>query len=447
MEPAMPSSHVTPTLGHWSSTLASALDVRSARRLALLLLGAVRARGRRTVTRWIRAANLSTEFRPCYNTVAAAGQRADLIAAHVAHAVVKPWVASAARLTLALDDTPTPRSGPHVQGAGTHHNPTRGPAGAPFVYGHVGVVLGLLAAHPTGGTLALPLLARLYIRRKDLTGIPSPHRPLFRTKLERAVELVRGAVAWLGFLGKPLGVVVDGAYAKAPFLKPVGSLGVTVVSRLRKDAHLRTLPRLRPGQRGRPRLYGEHRLDLRKRAGKRRGWATDTFHLHGKATSKRSKTFLATWPPVGGVIRVVLVDGPTGWVASFCTDAGASVGDLLGCGAGRFYLETTFRDCKEIVGAGQQQVRLRRATSGAFHLCLWTFTLTECWAWARDAQELVDHRSRSPWDDKARRPSHADKQRASRREWLAAEIHAVLSAVASEKEIQTTTDRLLNFAA
>ena len=39
------------------------------------------------------------------------------------------------------------------------------------------------------------------------------------------------AVTWLGFLGKPLWVVADGAYAKAPFLKPMRSLGVTVVTR------------------------------------------------------------------------------------------------------------------------------------------------------------------------------------------------------------------------
>ena len=131
--------------------LASALDPRSAPRLAWLLVGAILARGRRTVTSWIRAAGLSGEYRPCYTTVAAAGKRADSIAARLAHGVVKPLVAGAARLTFALDDTPTERYGRHVQGAGVHHNPSPGPAGGPFVYGHVWVVLGLLAAHPAVG--------------------------------------------------------------------------------------------------------------------------------------------------------------------------------------------------------------------------------------------------------------------------------------------------------
>jgi hypothetical protein len=167
-----------------------------------------------------------------------------------------------------------------VQGAGVHHNPTPGPAGSPYVYGHVFVVLGLLVAHPAWGIIALPLLARLYVRAKDLIGIDPKHRPAFRTKLELAVELLRWAKTWLGLLGKPLWVVADGAYAKADFLKPAQGLGMTIVSRLRKDAALHTVPGPRPPvRRGRPRTYGEGRFDLAKRAGQRRGWASDVFDL------------------------------------------------------------------------------------------------------------------------------------------------------------------------
>ena len=91
-------------------------------------------------------------------------------------------------------------------------------------------------------------------------------------------------------------------------------------------------------------------------------------------------------------IRVVLVDEPSGWVAFFCTDIKASVAEILATVADRFALETTFRDCKEIVGAGQQQVRFVWANVGAFHICLWTFTMTEAWAWSRSEDELVDRR-------------------------------------------------------
>jgi hypothetical protein len=443
----MTSTHTTARLCHWFSLLASALDPRSAPRLALLLLGAILARGRRTVTSWIRVAGLSQEFRPCYTTVSAAGRRADGVAARLVHEVLKPLLGGMNRLVFGIDDTPTPRYGPQVQGAGIHHNPCPGPANTPFVYGHVWVVLGLLAAHPLWGVTALPLLARLYVRKKDLAGIDPKHRPRFRTKLELAVELVQWAKCWLGFLGKPLWVVADGAYAKAAFLKPLIAWGVVVVSRLRKDAALWTVPLARPGQPGRPRKYGTQRIELAKRAGHKRGWTKETFALYGKPTPKKYKTFLATWRPVGGVIRVVLVDEPAGWRAFFCTDPTAGVADILGLVADRFSLETAFRDVKEVVGAGQQQVRHVWASVGSFHVCLWTFTMTEAWAWDRDEGELVGHRRASPWDDKPRRPSHADKRRAWRRELLAEEIDAVLTDETDDEGIRDLAERLLNLAA
>jgi hypothetical protein len=157
---------------------------------------------------------------------------------------------------------------------------------------------------------------------------------------------------------------------------------------------------------------------------------------------KRYKTFVATWRPAGGAIRVVLVDEPTGWRAYFCTDVSTTVADVLGAVADRFALETAFRDCKEIVGAGQQQVRFLWASIGALHICLWTFTMAEAWAWQRPADGLVD-RSVSPWDDPTRRPSHADKRRAWRQELLRKEIHATLRAGASGEEIRATAERLL----
>ena len=277
--------------------------------------------------------------------------------------------------------------------------------------------------------------------------IPSRHRPPFRTKLEMAIELLRWAAPLLAGLGRPIRVVADGAYATREVLDAAAELGMTVVSRLRKDAALRTVPGPRPaGKRGRPRLYGPHVIDLAKRAGQRRGWSSGTFVLYGTKQVKRYKTFLATWRPARGVIRVVLVDEPHGGRAYFCTDSQASVAAILTTVADRFALETTFREVKEVVGAGQQQVRNLHASVGSFHLCLWTYTLTEAWAWTRSESELVD-RSASPWDTPDRRPSHADKRRAWRRTRLAEEILAVLRAGPTAAEIQAAADRLLNLAA
>ena len=70
--------------------------------------------------------------------------------------------------------------------------------------------------------------------------------------------------------------------------------------------------------------------------------------------------------------------------------------------------------------------------------------MTEAWAWGRGDDELVGLRSASPWDDEPRRPSHADKRRAWRRELLAAEIRAVLRPGVTEEEIQDTAETVLS---
>jgi hypothetical protein len=64
----MTSSHPLPTPCQWFTHLARPLDRRSAPRLALLFLGAILARGRRTVTSWIKAVKLGDQFRSCYGS-------------------------------------------------------------------------------------------------------------------------------------------------------------------------------------------------------------------------------------------------------------------------------------------------------------------------------------------------------------------------------------------
>jgi hypothetical protein len=231
-----------------------------------------------------------------------------------------------------------------------------------------------------------------------------------------AGELVQWAAQTVGYLKKTLWVVVDGGYAKRPFFRACAKAGVVVVARLRCDAALHDLPvNLPPGQRGRgkPRKYGKNRLSLKKRAGQRRGWQLVEATLYGRTQTKRIKTFQATWEPAGGLIRVVIVSDEHGWRAFACTDAEASVESILEAVADRGAIEQVFHDVKEVHGAGQQQLRNRHANVAAWNLCLWLFTLIEVWAWNQPHAALCD-RSASPWDDPARRPSHADRLRALR---------------------------------
>lgn len=411
-----------PQVARWIDQLSEPLHGRLAWRLLPLMTGMLFALGRRTVAAWLRAGELGYPYQPFYYFLGSLGRRVEWVAARLLCLVATHLLWDSDYLLFALDDSPTKRAGPRVEGAGIHHNPTPGPAEQKFLFGHVWVTLAWLAQHPRWGIIGLPLRALLYIREKDLRTIAPWNRQHFpfQTKLVLAVELVLWVVAWLRLMGKSIWVVVDGAYAKRSFLKPVLAAGVVVVSRLRKDAALWSLPLPPPDgrrARGRPPKYGRQVICLAKRAAHPHGWQQAPFVLYGKSVTKTFKTFLATYPVVGGVLRVVLVREDHGWVAFFCTNPEATVEQILTAIAARAAIEQDFHDLKEVHGAGQQQVRHVFANVAVFHLNLWLHTLIELWAWDQPAHKLRDRRT-SPWDDPDRRPSHADRRNALRRECI-----------------------------
>jgi DDE superfamily endonuclease len=443
----MPLSHLPALLTSAFLDLAHWLHKRSAARLPRLLLGMLFARGRRTVTSWFRAAGIADDYRQSYVTVCAVGREANHVALSALH-VVRPLLGPR-RLRVAIDDTPTPRSGSEVEGCGIHHNPSPGPAGEKYVYGHVWVTLAALASHPDWDTIALPLQAQLYIRAADLGKLPPERARAFRTKLELAAAQLRWLRPWVGGHFEERWAVVDGAYAKRPFLRAARQHGFTVVSRLRKDAALWSLPEVVPPEGrgpGRPPTYGKHRLSLAKRAGQRRGWQEVECAQYGRKVVKTVKTFLATWKPAGGVIRVVIVKEEDDWLPYFSANPQVTAVEVLEAMADRGALEQTFKDVKEVWGAGQQQVRNLHSNEGCFNLNLWMYSLVEAWAWDRPEGELID-RSDSPWDSEPRRPSHQDKRRALQREMLRGEIEAALSGRPSKEKMRALAERLLALAA
>jgi hypothetical protein len=400
----------------WIAQLASVLHRRVAWRLLPLLAGALFAQGRQTVASWLRGGELGDDFRLYYYFLGSLGRNVKAVGGVLFRIAVRKIVPGD-RLLLALDDTPTKRYGPRVEGAGIHHNPTPGPAEQKFLYGHVWVTLSWVVRHEWWGTIGLPLLAMLYVRQANLDSIAPWYKVKFQTKLEQAGDLVEWAVRALYSLGKTLWIVADGAYAKRPFLQRAMAAGAVVVSRLRKDAALRSVPpTLEPSRRkrGRTRKYGKDSISLAKRAGHRHGWLSGDFELYGAKVHKKYKTFLATYKPVGGMIRVVLVKEAHGWFAYFCTKADASVQEILEAVADRAAIEQNFHDLKEVHGAGKQQVRNYWANIAAYHVTMWWHTLIELWAWHQPQKQLSD-RSASPWDDTNRRPSHADRRNAMRR--------------------------------
>jgi hypothetical protein len=395
-------------------TLSSVLHQRSAWRLATIFAAMLFARGRKTITSWFRATGINRCYKAYYYFIGSLAKKTENIATKLFKIMIRRIYKNANTVLTAIDDSPTARYGPKVQGAGVHRNPTPTPDGRKFIYGHVWVTLSAIARHKNFGTVGLPLLARMYVKAKDVKNIGL----VFKSKTEQAVELAKWAYNCCKNLEKRLWIVTDGGYTRASFLKPVIKAGVVVVTRLRKDAALYAeLKQPKKRKRGRPRKYCK-RIKLQDVVNSPDGWFNIEAFVYGKEEAKEVKVFKALYKPAGCLVQVLVVrESEDCFRAFMCTDLKASAVQILEAVADRYAIEQNFSDLKEIEGAGQQQTRTIDSNTATFHLNLWLHSMVELWAWNKSAKALCD-RSDSPWDNIWRRPSHADKCSALRREVL-----------------------------
>lgn len=446
-------------IADWIDLLSTGLDRRSRKYLPVFVLGMVLSSGRRTVSSWLRAAGVADDWQDHYYFLQTLGRSAGRVATRLLILAMKQIPVShiGPYLRLAIDDSPTKRYGKKIELAGLHHNPTPGPAGSEFLYGHVWVTLSWLVNHPRWGCIGLPLRALMYARQKDLQALKNVGSApwAFRTKLELAAELVEWCVILLqNWFARPVMVIADGAYAKRPFLKRVVASGALVVSRLRKDAALFDVPEPAKSRgKGRPRIYGTNKLSLSRRGGHRHGWTQTRLVLYSIEQAVTYKTFLATYPPAGGLIRVVIVkrsgelfaDNPASWVSFFCTDPGVEAETIISAVADRAAIEQNFHDVKEVHGSGQQQVRNVWCNVACWNLVLWLHTLVELWSWRRSGTTLKQ-RSDRPWDEPSRRPSHADRLKTLRKHVLSESFSRLPAIQRAKRKIQTLFKALTRLA-
>jgi hypothetical protein len=332
----------------------------------VLLLGAILAPGKRTVTSALRVMGLSAErhFQNYHRVLNRAGWNCRH-ASRILLGLLLTAFASSGPVVLGLDDTVERRWGPRIKARGIYRDPVRS-SDSHFVKasGLRWLSLMLLAPIPWAGRVwALPFLTVLApsARYWEEHRRPRPHKPLTGWARQVVVQVHR----WLPT--RSLVLVADGAFAAVELLHRLrsGARPVICVTRLRLDASLYDpAPPRRKGAKGRPRLIGTRLPSLQQVLTKPRTvWQRLKLrHWYGESDRQVEITSdTAVWykhgsPPVP--VRWVLVRDPKGkfeTCALLCTDLSQAPRQILEWFLMRWPVEVTFQEVRAHLGVETQR--------------------------------------------------------------------------------------------
>ena len=227
---------------------------RTWRRAELLLIGAILAPGKRTVTSLLRIVGLSRE--PRFTSYHRVLNRAAWDARAAARLLLGLLVAAfvpAGPVVLGIDDTIERRRGKRIAAKGVYRDPVRSSRGH-FVKasGLRWLSLMLLAPIPWAGRVwALPFLTALAPSERYCRQRGRRHKKLTDWARQTALQARR----WLP--GREVVLLGDSSFAALDLLSALARAGMICVTRLRLDAALyEPAPPRRPGTVGRPRTKG-----------------------------------------------------------------------------------------------------------------------------------------------------------------------------------------------
>jgi hypothetical protein len=350
-------------LTRWIGRFAPLLSKRVWEHAQVLIVGALLAPGKRTVTAVLRVLGLEQEphFQKYHRVLNRARWSSLAVARVLLGLVVKTFVATGS-VVIGIDDTLERRRGAKIKAKGIYRDPVRSSRS------HMVKASGLrwlcamvLAEIPWAGRVwALPFLTALCPSERYHQQRGKRHKPLS----EWAGQLLGLLQRWLP--GREVVVVADSSYAVIELLHQVRERnGMSLITRLRLAAALYDpAPARRPGQNGRLRKKGARRPTLQQvLKDPQTQWTAVTVNnwYGGGERTVEVCTDTAVWyhsslPPVA--IRWVLIRDPQDAFAPqalVTTCLTHTPSQLLEWFVRRWRMEVTFEEARAHLGLETQR--------------------------------------------------------------------------------------------
>jgi len=359
---------------------AACFSKRAWAHVEVLVVGALLAPGKRTVTAVLRVMGLSQEGQfQKYHRVLNRAQWSSLAVARVLLRLVVDTFVPEGPVVIGIDDTLERRRGEKITAKGVYRDPVRSS------HSHFVKASGLrwlcamvLAEMPWAGRVwALPFLTVLCPSERYHQQRGRRHKTL-----PAWAEQLLGVIhRWLP--GREVVVVADSSYAVIELLKQVSDTpGVSLITRLRLDAALYDPAPVRaPGQNGRPRKKGARRPTLQQvRKDAQTPWTPLTVSqwYGGGAREVEVCTDTAVWYHSGlpaVAVRWVLIRDPQGQFAPqalVTTHLDHPPLQMLEWFVRRWTMEVTFEEARAHLGLETQRqwndLAIGRTTPALFGL-------------------------------------------------------------------------------
>lgn len=329
----------------------------------VLLVGAILAPGKRTVTSCLRVMGLSDEKRfEKYHRVLNRARWSAFAASRILLRLLVTAFAPSGEIVVGIDDTIERRWGAMIKARGIYRDPVRS-SKSHFVKtsGLRWLCCMLMVAVPWVGVVwGLPFLTVLAPSEQYYAKERGRRHQRLTDRAWQAIHLI---MKWLK--KRTVIFVGDSSFAVLELLYMVSTTpGASLITRLRMDAQLwEPAPRRKKGQKGRPRLKGKRKPSLQKKLKSRRTkWEKVKLDWYGEKDREieiASET--AVWYHAGNVpvpIRWVLIRDPKGEFESqalLSTDLNHTPQHIVEIFIRRWKVEVTFEESRAHLGIETQR--------------------------------------------------------------------------------------------